>query len=56
LTGATSVCFDGRSAEFKVVSPTEIVTRVPAGATTGFVTVTTPTGMLKSNARFRVLE
>jgi len=54
LTRATSVCFDGRPAEFKVVSPTEIVTRVPAGATTGFVTVTTPSGILKSNTRFVV--
>jgi hypothetical protein len=29
LTGATGVGFDGRPAEFKVISPTEIVTRVP---------------------------
>jgi uncharacterized repeat protein (TIGR03803 family) len=54
LTGATSVCFDGRPAEFKVVSPTEIVAKVPAGATSGFVTVTTPTGTLKSNVPFYV--
>jgi hypothetical protein len=54
LIGATSVCFGGKPAEFKVVSPTEIVTRVPAGATSGFVTVTTPSGTLKSNTRFHI--
>jgi hypothetical protein len=37
-----------------VVSATEITTRVPDGATTGTVQVTTPTGTLSSNATFRV--
>jgi hypothetical protein len=35
LTGATSVTFNGAAAEFEVVSPTQIVARVPAGATSG---------------------
>jgi uncharacterized repeat protein (TIGR03803 family) len=54
LTGATSVAFNGTAAAFKVVSSTEIVARVPTGATSGFVTVTTPSGTLKSNTRFVV--
>jgi len=56
LTGATSVRFNGKAAEFNVVSPTEIVTRVPDDAKTGFVTVMTPSGTLKSNMKFHVRE
>jgi uncharacterized repeat protein (TIGR03803 family) len=55
LTGATSVSFNGTSATFTVVSSTEITTSVPTGATTGFVTVTTPSGVLSSNVMFRVI-
>lgn len=54
LTGATSVKFNGTAAVFKVVSKSLITTTVPTGATTGFVTVTTPKGTLKSNRKFRV--
>jgi uncharacterized repeat protein (TIGR03803 family) len=54
LTGATAVSFDGTAATFTVVSATEIKTTVPAGATTGTVTVTTPGGTLNSNIIFRV--
>ena len=54
LTGATSVTFNGTAATFTVASSTEITTTVPAGATTGFVTVTTPKGRLKSNQRYVV--
>jgi uncharacterized repeat protein (TIGR03803 family) len=54
LTGASSVSFNGTTAPFNVVSSTEITTAVPAGATTGFVTVVTPGGTLKSNKKFRV--
>ena len=54
LTGATAVNFNGTAAAFHVVSSTEITTKVPAGATTGYVTVTTPSGMLSSNIPFRV--
>jgi len=56
LTGATSVTFNGTAATFKVVSPTLITTTVPAGATTGSVQVTTPHGVLTSNAAFTVLQ
>jgi len=48
LTAASAVSFNGTAAAFKVVSATEITTTVPAGATTGPVEVTTPSGTLKS--------
>jgi uncharacterized repeat protein (TIGR03803 family) len=54
LTGATAVSFDGTAAEFTVVSPTEITTSVPDGATTGKVKVATSAGTLTSNAAFQV--
>jgi uncharacterized repeat protein (TIGR03803 family) len=54
LTGATSVTFNGVPATFAVVSPTEITTTVPAGATTGQVEVVTLKGTLSTNVIFRV--
>ena len=54
LTGATKVSFNGTEAAFTVVSSTEIKTTVPTGATTGSVTVVTPSGTLKSNVAFRI--
>jgi len=54
LTGATSVLFNGTAAVFRVVSSSLITTTVPASATTGFVTVTTPAGTLTSNQQFSV--
>jgi len=54
LTGASSVSFNGTAATFTVVSSSEITTDVPAGATTGFVTVVTPTDTLTSNKKFHV--
>lgn len=54
LTGTTSITFNGVAATFTVVSPTEITTTVPAGATTGKVEVVTPRGTLSSNVPFRV--
>jgi len=56
LKGTTAVSFNGTAAEFKVVSDAEIRTSVPTGATTGYVTVTTPTKKLKSNVKFRVTQ
>jgi uncharacterized repeat protein (TIGR03803 family) len=54
LTGATSVTFNGVEATFTIVSPTEITTTVPAGATTGEVKVVTTEGALSANVTFRV--
>jgi uncharacterized repeat protein (TIGR03803 family) len=54
LTGTTSVTFNGTPATFTVVSSTLITATVPAGATTGKVQVTTPSGTLTSNVNFRV--
>jgi uncharacterized repeat protein (TIGR03803 family) len=54
LTGATSVTFNGKTAAFRVTSSSLITTNVPTGATTGFVKVTTPSGTLTSNTKFRV--
>jgi len=55
LTGSTAVSFNGTAATCTVVSDTEITTTVPTGATTGFVTVTTPSGTLTSNKPFQVI-
>jgi uncharacterized repeat protein (TIGR03803 family) len=54
LTGATKVSFHGVSATFSVVSDTYMTAVVPAGATTGSVTVATHGGKLTSNRVFRV--
>lgn len=55
LTEVSSVSFNGTPASFSVVSDTFIKATVPAGATTGYVTVTTPSGTLTSNVPFYVL-
>jgi uncharacterized protein (TIGR03437 family) len=55
LTGTTSVVLNGVPAVFTVVSDTQIQVTVPEGATTGFVTVTTPVGILTSNVPFHVI-
>lgn len=55
LTGTTAVSFNGTSAQFTAVTKTELIATVPAGATTGFITVTTPSGTLKSNVTFEVI-
>jgi uncharacterized repeat protein (TIGR03803 family) len=54
LTGATAVSFDGKAATFSVVSPSEITTTVPTGATTGIVQVTTAKGTVSSIVAFQV--
>jgi len=55
FTGTTAVTFNGTPASFTVVSDTFIKATVPAGATTGYVSVSTPTGMLTSNVPFQVI-
>jgi uncharacterized repeat protein (TIGR03803 family) len=54
FSGATSVLFNGTSAPFTVVSDTYLTATVPPGATTGFITVATPSGTLTSNQKFQV--
>jgi uncharacterized repeat protein (TIGR03803 family) len=55
FTGTTNVSLNGIPTSFTVVSDTFIKATVPAGATTGYVTVTTPTGTLTSNVPFQVI-
>jgi uncharacterized repeat protein (TIGR03803 family) len=55
FTGTTSVSLNGIAANFTVVSDTFIKATVPAGATTGYVTVATPSGTLTSNVKFYVI-
>ncbi len=56
LTGTTSVTFNGTAATFTVISPSQVITTVPAAATTGTVQVTTPTATLLSNEPFHVTK
>jgi uncharacterized repeat protein (TIGR03803 family) len=55
FTGTTNVSLNGTSAAFTVVSDTYLTATVPPGATSGYVTVTTPNGTLASNVPFRVV-
>ncbi|MGA9306083.1 MAG: choice-of-anchor tandem repeat GloVer-containing protein [Candidatus Sulfotelmatobacter sp.] len=55
FTGTTGVSFNGIAASFTVESDTYLTATVPAGASTGAVTVTTPSGTLTSNKIFRVV-
>jgi uncharacterized repeat protein (TIGR03803 family) len=55
FAGTTSVSFNGVLASFSVNSKTFITATVPAGGTSGFVKVVTPSGTLRSNVRFRVM-
>lgn len=54
LKGATSVTFDGLPTTFKAYASVILAT-VPAGATTGTVQVTMPSGTLKSKVPFLVI-
>lgn len=56
LTGATAVSFNGTAAAFTVESSSAIKATVPTGVTTGIVEVTTPSGRLFSNTKFRVVQ
>ena len=55
FTSTTTVSFNGVLATSSVKSRTYLTAIVPSGATTGFVTVTTSNGTLKSNKKFRVV-
>jgi bacillolysin len=52
--GTTGVAFSGASTTFLLNSATSISTSVPAGATTGAVSVTTPGGLATSPGSFTV--
>lgn len=54
FTGTTAVSFNGTPSAFTIKSDTYITATVPAGATTGVVSVTTPGGTLTSNVVYRV--
>lgn len=54
LAGATAVAFNGVSAAFTVQSASQIAATVPAAATSGPITVTTPFGSATSAASFTV--
>jgi len=55
FTKSTTVSFNGTLATRSVKSGTYLTARVPSGATTGFVTITTSSGSLQSNKVFRVI-
>jgi uncharacterized repeat protein (TIGR03803 family) len=55
LIGTTTVSFNGIPASFNVHGDTFLTATVPSGATTGYVTVTTPSGTLTSNVPFYVI-
>jgi hypothetical protein len=54
LTGATSVTFNGAAATFTVNSDSQITATIPPTATTGPISVTTPSGTGASPASFTV--
>jgi len=54
FTGTTAVSFNGTPATYSIESDTFLTATVPSGATSGLVTVTTPSGTLTSNRQFRV--
>ena len=54
FTGTTAVTFNGVPADFTVSFSTYLTAIIPTGATSGFITVTTPSGTLKSNKKFIV--
>ena len=55
LAGATAVRFNGTVATFGVDSPTQITATVPATATSGTISVTTPGGSATSVSSFTVV-
>ena len=56
LTGTTAVSFDGVDGDFTVESDTYLTATIPASAKTGYVTVSTPSGTLKSAVKLTVVN
>jgi Calx-beta domain len=54
LEGSTSVTFNGKSASITTDTATQLKVKVPVGATTGTITVTTADGSVKSTDKFKV--
>ena len=54
FTGASIVSFNGTTASFVVNNPNQITATLPAGATTGVISVTTPGGTGTSSVNFVV--
>jgi uncharacterized repeat protein (TIGR03803 family) len=54
LTGTTVVTINGATASFKVISDTYLTVVVPAEASSGYVEVKTPQGLLRSSQRLEV--
>jgi hypothetical protein len=54
LLGATRVAFNGASAAIVSDTATKVVTKVPAGAGSGHITVTTAVGTATTTKRFYV--
>jgi uncharacterized repeat protein (TIGR03803 family) len=54
LTGTSKVTFNGIPASFVVHSDTHLTATIPSGATSGWVSVTTPNGTVRSRKVFRV--
>ena len=52
--GVTNVSFNGASAAIVSVSPGKVVATVPQAATTGLVTITTPTGSVTTATPFTI--
>jgi YD repeat-containing protein len=52
--GVTNVSFNGASAAIVSVSPSKVVATVPQAATTGLVTITTPTGSVSTATPFTI--
>jgi DNA/RNA endonuclease G (NUC1) len=55
FTGTTQVAFNGASAAFTVNNNTQITATVPASATTGSLSVTTPNGTAVTSSNFTVI-
>jgi len=56
LTGTSAVAFNGVAAQFRALGKTAVIATVPSGATTGSITVTTPSGTLDSKVAFEVIH